>query len=593
MEVEHLKMWKTESEGMAHVEAALKQLLPPCEVRCPIKEDIQRTNVLISLLPEDPNLAKDGVIQIGDYLYDKNPFFSICGYICGLCELECNRKIKDNVGAVKRRLLKRFLSDFAYIDYLNEKEELDIVKDKEDVAIVGGGPAGLMCAYDLSKRGYRVTIFEKSDRLGGALWLIPDYRLPKDFLKNIIDNLIRIARIDVKYGANIGEGRMTLERLRKDGYKAVFLATGAPSSSTLTFDGKVVEGQDLPGVFDGLDFLKALSYGDIRSDDLNGKNIIVIGGGNVAFDAARTAAHLGAKKVTMVYRRSREEMPASSEEINEALEEGIEIVFLAAPTRIMKNDKLEVEFIKMELGEPDASGRRRPIPVKDSEFVIKCDMLVSSIGQRADKALLQKEGLLDQKNRLAVDPFTLQSLDKEWVFVGGDVRRIGFMAEAMQEGNIAAEMIDLYLRGLDIREDVRKGYEKTMPDIIWRIPPRRVKYSYVSEKGLTLKEAIEEAKRCLHCGPCISCKACISIGFQKSLYAVEVDEDRCSGCGICMYACNYGSAQVVHIEGKRVSTTDMFKCKSCGICVAACPSNARRMIDDKTDEMIEKVYANL
>ena len=157
-------MWKTESRGIARAEEAVKQFLPPCQIKCPINEDIQRTNVLISLLPEDPDKAREGIIQISDYLYDKNPFFNICGYICGLCELECNYKNKG--GSVRRRLLKRFLSD-GYTDYLNQKEEFSVVKDKDNVAVIGGGPGGLMCAYVLSKKGYRVTVFEASNGWAG------------------------------------------------------------------------------------------------------------------------------------------------------------------------------------------------------------------------------------------------------------------------------------------------------------------------------------------------------------------------------------------------------------------------------------------
>ena len=159
-------MWQSISKGAASVEQAVRQFLPPCQIQCPINEDIQRTNVLISLLPEDPELATNGLIQIGNYLYEKNPLFTVCGYVCGLCELECNYQSKG--GAIRRRLLKRFIAD-TYTYHLDKQEELNIVKHKENVAVLGGGPAGLMCAYDLSKRGYRVTIFEESDRLGGGI----------------------------------------------------------------------------------------------------------------------------------------------------------------------------------------------------------------------------------------------------------------------------------------------------------------------------------------------------------------------------------------------------------------------------------------
>lgn len=604
MEADHLKMWKTESKGMAEVDIAVKQFLPPCEIKCPVKEDIQRTNVLISLLPEDPNLAREGVIQIGDYLYEKNPFFNICGYICGLCELECNYKEKG--GAIKRRLLKRFLSDFVYTDYLNEKDEFDIVKDKENVAVVGGGPAGLMCAYTLSKKGYKVTIFEESNRLGGALWLVPDYRLPKEILKTTINNLIRIAGIDVKYGVKIGDGRLTFEKLRKDGYKAVFLATGTPSPRVLTFMGEIVKGQDLSGVIYGQNFLYEVSHGNIGPNYFKDRNIIVIGGGNVAFDVARSARRLGGN-VTIVClesedKTSKDAIPADEEEIKGAWEEGIKIIYSHGVQEIIgEGGRFKKIICPRCTSVFDEKGFNPQFDCSDC-IDLEGDVLIISVGQMLDRAFLHKEGLLDKENRLAIDPFTLQSLNKKWVFIGGDVRKIGFMTEAMQEGNIAAESIERYLNGLDMREGRKKDYEgydaplrktyKPEPETVW-IPPEKRMHFKVFEKGFTLKEAIEEAKRCLHCGPCVSCKACVSIGFQKSLYAVEVDEERCSGCGICTYACNYGSAQLINIEGKRISKTDMFKCKSCGMCVVACPSNARRMVEDRTDEMIEKVYTAL
>jgi len=193
-------MWQSVSRGHTAVEEAVRQFLPPCQIQCPINEDIQRTNVLISLLPEDPDLARDGIIQIGDYLYEKNPLFTICGYVCGLCELECNYQSKG--GAIKRRLLKRFISD-SYTYYLDKKEPYQIEKSKAKVAIAGGGPAGLMCAYHLSKKGHPVTIFEGSDRLGGALWLIPKYRLPEKVLTSAIDNLVKGAAGQAVQNMNI------------------------------------------------------------------------------------------------------------------------------------------------------------------------------------------------------------------------------------------------------------------------------------------------------------------------------------------------------------------------------------------------------
>ena len=596
-------MWKTESRGIARAEEAVKQFLPPCQIKCPINEDIQRTNVLISLLPDDPNLAKEGIIQISDYLYNKNPFFNICGYICGLCELECNYKARG--GAVRRRLLKRFLSDF-YTDYLKQKEEFNIVKDKENVAIIGGGPGGLMCAYVLSKKGYRVTVFESSNRLGGALWLIPFYRLPEEVLKTTVDNLVRVAGIDVKFGAKLGEGKLTIERLKNEGYKAVFLAKGTPYPRVLTFDGEVVEGQDLSGVMYGHTLLYEVSHGNIGPNYFKGKKLIVIGGGNVAFDVARTAKRLGGD-VTVVClesedKSSRDGIPADEEEISAAWEEGLKIIYSRGVKKIIgEHGKFKGIDCPKCTSVFDEKGFNPKFDCSEC-IDLQGDLLIITVGQVVDRAFLQREGLVDERGRLVVDPFTLQSLRKEQVFIGGDVRRIGFMVEAMKEGMVAADSIERYLRGLDMREGRKRDYEgyglplrksyKPETEVVW-IPPEKRMHFQLFERGLTLEEAKAEAKRCITCGPCVSCKACISIGFEKSLYPVEVDRERCSGCGICVYACNYNAAHLIDTEGRILSATDMFKCKSCGMCVVACPSDARRLVEDDTEQRIAKVVASL
>jgi len=596
-------VWRTESKGIARVEDAIKQFLPPCQIKCPINEDIQRTNVLISLLPDDLDLARDGIIQISDHLYERNPFFNICGYICGLCELECNYKTKG--GAVRRRLLKRFLSD-VYTYHLPEKDELNIVKDKENVAVIGGGPGGLMCAYVLSKKGYKVTLFEASNRLGGALWLIPSYRLPEAVLQTTLNNLIRIAAIDVRFGAKLGEGKLTIDKLRNEGYRAIFLAKGTPYPRVLTFDGETVPGQDLSGVMYGHTLLYEVSHGNIAPDYFEGKRLIVIGGGNVAFDVARTSKRLGGN-VTVVClesedKTSKDGIPADDEEIRAAWEEGIRIVYSRGVQKIIgQHGRFKGLVCPTCTSVFDETGFNPKFDCSDCTD-LEGDTLIITVGQIPDRAFLHREGLLDERGRLVVDPFTLQSLRRGFVFIGGDVRRIGFMIEAMKEGMVAADSIERYLRGLDMREGRKRDYEgygiplrksyKPEAEVAWIAPEKRMHFQ-LFEKSLTLKEAIEEAKRCLTCGPCVSCKACISIGFEKSLYAVEVDEERCSGCGICVYACNYDSARLKEVEGKTVSTTDMFRCKSCGMCVVACPSHARILVDDDTEQRIERALAIL
>jgi NADPH-dependent glutamate synthase beta subunit-like oxidoreductase len=596
-------MWKTDSIGVGHAEIAIKQSLPPCQIQCPINEDIQRTNVLISLLPDDEKLAREGIIQIGDYLYEKNPFFNICGYICGLCELECNYKSKG--GSIKRRLLKRFLSD-VYTEYLKTKDEFPVIRDKENVAVIGGGPGGLMCAYNLSMRGYRVTLFEGSGRLGGALWLVPEYRLPKQVLQDSIDSLVRLANIEVKYNSPLGAGKLTLDKLKNDGYKSVFVATGSPYPRVLTFNGKVVEGQDLSGVMYGQTYLYEVSHNNIGKDYFKGKQVIVIGGGNVAFDVARSAKRHGADVTVISLEREdknhRDGIPADEEELRGAWEEGIKLIYSTGVQQIFGENGKFRGIIKAKcISVFDDNGFNPKFDCSDAAQ-LEGDIMIITIGQTHDRALLQREGLLDNRGGLALDQLTLQSQVKPWVYIGGDVRKIGFMVEAMKEGVVAAESIDRFLRGMNMREGRKRDYEayelperyeyKTEPEVLW-IPPEKRMHFHLYEHGFTLSEAIEEAKRCITCGPCLSCKACISIGFQKSLSAVEVNTEKCSGCGLCVYACNYQAASVISLEGRKVSKTDMFKCKSCGMCVSACASEARRMVDDDTALRIEKTLSSL
>ena len=596
-------MWNTVSKGAAAVEPAVKQYLPPCQEQCPINEDIQRTNVLISLLPNDPEKAAPGILQIGDYLYEKNPLFPVCGYVCGLCELECNYHAKG--GAIKRRLLKRFISD-TYIPYLETRDEWSLIKHKENVAIVGGGPAGLMAGYDLSRRGYRVTVFEASDRLGGALWLIPRYRLPERVLASTLEAMVRMVGMDVKYNTRVGQGKWTLDRLQNEGYKAVFIAQGTPTPRTLTFGRDPVEGQDLSGVMYGHTFLYEVSHGNIRSDYFIGKKVLVIGGGNVAFDVARTARRLGGETTVVALecedKTSHDGIPADVEEIRGAWEEGIRIVYSRGVQRIIgEGERMNQIACPKCLQVYDETGFHPVFDPADT-LVLDGDVLIVTVGQGPDWTALRSEGLVDDRGRLAVDPLTLQSRNKDWVFVGGDLRKIGFMVEAMHDGLAAAESIERHLQGRDMTEGRKRLFEAqdiplrrhylAEPEVVW-IPPEKRMHFQLFERGFTLKEAIEEARRCLACGPCIACKACVSIGLRESLNPVEVLTDRCCGCGICVSACFYSAIQLKDVEMGRISITDPFKCKSCGMCVAACPSGARTLKDDPLEGLLQTTYDRL
>lgn len=596
-------MWKSSNKGNAAVEGAVKQFLPPCQIQCPINEDIQRTNVLISLLPEDPDLAMDGIIQIGDYLYEKNPLFTVCGYVCGLCELECNYQSKG--GAIKRRLLKRFISD-VYTYYLEKRNPVEVEKKNEKVAIVGGGPAGLMCAYHLARKGYRPTIFEGSDRLGGALWLIPRYRLPEKVLTSAIDNLVRLSGIEVRYHVNVGQGDATLEKLREEGFEAVFVGKGTPAPRVLSFGRGEVPGQDLSGVMYGQTFLYEVSHGNIKPNYFRGKKVLVIGGGNVALDVARTARRLGGETTIVCLesedRSSKDRLPADWDEIRGAWEEGIRIQYSRGVRRIIgERERIKKIECPKCTRVYDDRGFNPEFDLADS-ITLEGDVLLITVGQGPDQHSLKSDDLLDEKGRLAVEPLTLQSLKKEWVFIGGDLRKIGFMVDAMKDGMTAAESIERHLKGVDMREGRKREYEgqdiplrrsyEEEPEVLW-VPPEKRLHFKLFEKGFTLSEAIEEAKRCLTCGPCVSCKACISVGIQDHLPMVDVNPERCSGCGICVSVCYYSAAQTREVENKRVSMTDMFRCKSCGMCVVACPSKARMLVGDPMEEELAAVFKSL
>ena len=295
-------------EEQARVEEVIneagKVYLPPCQIACPLGEDIQRSHAMIALLPLDAEEAASQIIKIGDEIYDRNPLFPLCSYICGLCEKQCN--YKDQTGAVRRKMLVRLITEY-YLPYLETKPPLP-VPTKEKVAVIGGGPGGLMCAYTLSKKGYRVTILERDFELGGALRYIPRYRLPKDVVRSAIHNLLRIAHIEVKLGARMGDGGKTLDGLRHEGYQAIFIATGTPSPRPLTIERELIAGADLEGVMFGLHLLFGVNQGRVPPQLFQGKRVIVIGGGNAAFDVARSARRLGGE-VTLVCQKIKTGVP--------------------------------------------------------------------------------------------------------------------------------------------------------------------------------------------------------------------------------------------------------------------------------------------
>lgn len=490
-----------------------KREVPPCKIACPVHTSVQGYIALI---------AQGKLQEALDLIRRDNPFPAICSRVCTHpCESKCKRGEVDEPLAI--RSLKRFVTDRAE-PIPPEKPES---KYDEKVAIIGAGPAGLTAAHDLAKLGYKVTIFESSPVLGGMLHVgIPKYRLPKDVLKKEIDYILSLGVV-VKTNTTIGRD-LRLSDLMKNGYKAVFLAIGAQKSQKLN-----IEGEGLKGVFPGLSFLRKVNLNEVKR--VEGR-VAVIGGGNTAIDAARSALRLGASEVFIVYRRTKDEMPAIPSEVKEAEREGVKLIFLASPIRILgENGTVKsVECIRMKLGEPDESGRRRPIPIKGSEFILRVDILIPAIGQIPDLSPFADVGIAEGR-KLTVDPDTLATSHPA-IFAGGDVvTGPASVIDAIAAGKKAAVSIHGYLRGEVLKKkpkeakvEVGQVPTKIEPKKRQRMPglsiaERKGNFDEI-ELGFDREMALEEASRCLNCGPCSECFECEKVCQAKAIN--HQDEER-------------------------------------------------------------------
>jgi len=427
---------------------------------------------------------------------ERIPFPSVCGHVClHPCEAKCRRGQIDEAIAI--RALKRFAAEKGNGVWKTKAKTAPATGKK--VSIIGAGPAGLTAAYYLARRGHAITVFETLPEPGGMMrYGIPEYRLPREVLTQEIEE-IRGVGVDIRVNTRIN----SVDELFENGYHAIFLAIGAHQGTKMG-----VEGEDSPGVMEGVSFLREISIGNkVRIGD----KVAVIGGGNVAIDAARTALRVGAKEATIIYRRTRDEMPASEEEIEEALLEGVKIEFLAAPIKIeRKNGAVKLTCIRMELGAVDSSGRRRPVPIEGSEFSSTFNTLIAAIGQVPEAS--EKFGLsLGRGNTIQVDADTLATA-REGVFAGGDaVTGPAIVIEAIAAGRQAAVSIDKYLGGSGIIDEVLASPEEieSLPEVEEgekqriSIPTLALseRLGSFAEVELSLGEemAIEEAKRCLRC----------------------------------------------------------------------------------------------
>jgi heterodisulfide reductase subunit A-like polyferredoxin len=444
------------------------------------------------------------------------PLPGVLGRICPHpCETACRRNEVDE--PVSICTLKRFAADRADIDDL---PAVDITPRDEHIAVVGAGPAGLTAAYFLAKDGFKVTIFEALPVAGGMLRVgIPDYRLPPDVLEKEIRWITRLG-VEIRYNTALGRD-ITVDGLLRDGYKAVYLAVGCHADMKLN-----IAGEDSEGVIPGVKFLRDVSLGDLTA--LKG-NVIIVGGGDVAIDAARSALRLGADKVSILYRRTRQEMPAREEEVEDALEEGVDIQYLTAPAEVVRrNGKAAgLKCIQMKLGEPDQSGRRRPVPVEGSEFVVDADVIIPAIGQKTDPSFLKDtSGIeLDRWNNIKVDPISFETTRKG-VFAGGDAQTGAWIAiGAVSAGKEAAVSIKRYLSGEDlttgrdpmdvprkdfypVAKDIRKVERAKMQRI--SVTERKTGFAEV-ELGLSEAAAKAEAEKCLNCMVCCECLECTKV----------------------------------------------------------------------------------
>ena len=442
------------------------------------------------------------------------PLPGVIGRVCPHpCEDACRRQEVD--APISICTLKRFVADQVDVEQTPLPE---ITPREEKVAIIGAGPAGLTAAHFLALEGFQVTIFEALPVGGGMLRVgIPDYRLPPAVLEKEIRSITRLG-VEIRYNTALGRD-ITIDSLMDEGYQAVYLAVGAHASMKLN-----IPGEDADGVITGVRFLRETALYERKTVE---GHVVIVGGGDVAIDAARSAVRMGAEKVSILYRRTRAEMPARNEEVEDALEEGIEIDFLMAPVEVViENGKVAgLKCIRMELGQPDESGRRRPVPVEGSEFVAPCDTIIPAIGQRVNPAFLEgSAGVeLTSWNTIIADPITCET-SRKGVFAGGDAQSGPWIAiGAVAAGREAAVSISRMING----EDLKAGREplevpqqdfNPIPDHIEQQPrahmariemgARLAGFDEV-EQGFTEEQAVAEAAKCLNCMVCCECFECV------------------------------------------------------------------------------------
>lgn len=590
--------------------------LGPCKQACPAGVDVQGYIALIE---------KEKFSEAVALIKETNPLPAICGRVCVRpCEVACRRNLMDEGNAVGIDYLKRFASDFD----LNSKDKYrPVIKPStgKKIAIIGAGPGGLSAAFFLQKEGHQTDIYEAQPKAGG--WLrygIPEYRLPNDLLQKEVDNITELG-VNIYYNQKLGDN-LSYQTL-KFKYDAIILAIGSQAGT-----GIGCEGDNAGNVFSGVDFLKKMELTGEKLD-FKGKTVGVIGGGNTAMDCCRTAIRFGAEKVYVVYRRTEKEMPANPIEIHESKLEGVEYLFLTAPVKVNADEKGNIKSlkcIKMGLGEPDASGRRRPVPIENSEFDVEMDIALAAIGQKTvvdfmddvNKHTTTGELKVNKWGDIDADPNTLQTGIKNMFACGDGVTGPATLIQAVAQARIAAQSCNQFLNNEAIKPDKSEFLSKKdnfkkqeSKDYVHRFktqsrhemptlkPEERNNFNEV-ELGYENKEvALHEASRCIECGcsayfDCDLKRYATEYNAEQSKFKgdyveyqvdfrhpyIEIDNNKCILCSRCVRICrDVVQANALGLINRGFKTfvapsmnqsllqTD---CESCGMCISTCPTGA-------------------